>query len=337
MFLAPLNYDRYFKKVFSDTAIAQRFLEDFLEIRISSLELLPQRYQVTDDAAVVEFDFRCQIENSYVIIDMQQWYKPDIVQRFYLYHALNTGLQLERLPKEQFVLEHSKRIKKTTDYQALEPVITLIWMADDTLRFQENYVAYTMTPELVVEFLRNDRLWKKPEIQQLLHERERVLAIIENESKNLDFLSTNRLIFAFQKNIVNNRQSVHYDRWFRFAEKTKNMNNTPKDFVEFQEDAIFAEIMRRLNKDGLTDDDLRYIEHEQETWEEVNRLEQGYYNNGLRDGRRKGERIGEQRGKANLSRQIVMRMSKKNKTPDEISDLTGLPVERIREILQEIV
>ena len=40
MYLAPLNYDRYFKKVFSDERIAKRFLEDFLGVTIASLEEL---------------------------------------------------------------------------------------------------------------------------------------------------------------------------------------------------------------------------------------------------------------------------------------------------------
>jgi hypothetical protein len=32
MYRAPLNYDRFFKKVFGNKKIAQRFLEDFLDI-----------------------------------------------------------------------------------------------------------------------------------------------------------------------------------------------------------------------------------------------------------------------------------------------------------------
>ena len=31
MFLAPLNYDKYFNKVFSNERISKRFLEDFQE------------------------------------------------------------------------------------------------------------------------------------------------------------------------------------------------------------------------------------------------------------------------------------------------------------------
>ncbi len=115
MYLAPLNYDRYFKKVFSETRIAQQFLEDFLEVTIERPEMLPKQKYVTDDAAYVEFDFRCKIAGASVIIDMQQWYKPDIIQRLYLYHALNTGLQLEDLPKERLELLRGKTVKTVKD------------------------------------------------------------------------------------------------------------------------------------------------------------------------------------------------------------------------------
>lgn len=100
MFVAPLNYDRFFKKVFSDLNIAKAFLEDFLDIKIESITKLDNKHSVTDDATIVEFDYRCKIEGNYVIIDMQQWYKKDIVQRFYVYHSLNTVLQLEDMPSK---------------------------------------------------------------------------------------------------------------------------------------------------------------------------------------------------------------------------------------------
>ena len=151
MYVAPLNYDRYFKKVFSDERIATAFLQDFLDVEIESLEMLPVHSRVTDDAACVEFDFRCKIAGQYVIIDMQQWYKTDIVQRFYLYHALNSGLQLEDLPKKALHLESGKTLKSAKDDRKVEPVITFIWMVDDSLDFTENDVSYIMTPELVPE------------------------------------------------------------------------------------------------------------------------------------------------------------------------------------------
>ena len=120
---------------------------------------------------------------------MQQWYKPDLVQRFYLYHALNSGLQLEQLPKERFIIDRlTRKLKKVRDYRALEPVLTLIWLVDDTLRFNENYVAYTMTPELVLEFIKNERLWHNPEIRDLLTERERVLKSSDESHQGLGFL-----------------------------------------------------------------------------------------------------------------------------------------------------
>jgi len=172
MFLAPLNYDKYFNKVFSNEKISKRFLEDFLETNIKEFEMLKGKHRVTDDAALVEFDFRCIIENSYVILDMQQWYKRDVTQRFYLYHALNTGLQLEELPNKRVLYDYSyQKTKKVKNYRALLPVLTLVWMADDTLDFKDDYAAYTMTPELVTEFIKKEKLWRKPGIIEILKER----------------------------------------------------------------------------------------------------------------------------------------------------------------------
>lgn len=131
---------------------------------------------------------------------MQQWYKPDIVQRFFLYHALNTGLQLEELPLKRIDIPGTRKTakhKKGKDYRLLEPVYTLIWMVVDTLKFNLDYVSYLMAPEILVDFIKNDRLWRKPEIKQLLEERKKVLEVVDADSKNLDFLPKNRLIFMF--------------------------------------------------------------------------------------------------------------------------------------------
>lgn len=83
MYLVPLNYYKYFKKVFSDLNTAKHFLEDFFEVSIETIELLTVHHKVTNDPVTVEFDFRCKIDSHFVIIDMQQWYKPDVVHRFY--------------------------------------------------------------------------------------------------------------------------------------------------------------------------------------------------------------------------------------------------------------
>ncbi|MGE5341242.1 MAG: hypothetical protein ACM3SY_07145, partial [Candidatus Omnitrophota bacterium] len=199
MFLAPLNYDRYFKKCFSDPDIAKKFLEDFLDETIEEFEMLNGQHRITDDATLVEFDYRCKIKGAYVIIDMQQWYKRDIGQRFYLYHAINTGLQLEKLPERNLIMDRlTQKLKKVKDYRALEPVLTLIWMVDDTLGFKENYVSYCMTPELVVDFVQNDKLWRKPDFVELLKTRTSILGVLHNKRKGMPFLSMNRLIFLLQ-------------------------------------------------------------------------------------------------------------------------------------------
>lgn len=305
MYLAPLNYDRFFRKVFSDPEIARRFLEDFLGVTIDSIEILKDRHAVTDDASFVEFDFRCRTEDGYVIIDMQQWYKADVGQRFYLYHALNTGLQLEELPKRRIVLDKAtKKIVKVKDYRLLEPVCTLIWMVDDTLGFRDDYVTYRMTPETVSGFVRNEKLWNRPDIAKIMARRSEALKIMANRAKNLGFLSLNRLIFAFQKNIVKNRKMEKYVRWFDFAEKTKNRENSPEDFEEFGGIEPFDEMMRRLDRTVLTEEDLSYIEREREAWEEVRRFVGEHYNEGMRQGREEGLKEGELKGQIKALREL---------------------------------
>jgi len=325
MYLAPLNYDRYFKKVFADTRIAKRFLEDFLNVTIDSLEPLPLHQRVTDEAAIVEFDYRCKIGDGYVIVDMQQWYKSDIVQRFYLYHALNTGLQLEKLPHERIWLDQpTRKTRKGLDYAALEPALTLVWLVDETLHFTENYVTYTMAPELVLEFVQNEKLWHKPEILELLRERERVLKVATNRTKQLDFLQQNRLIFLLQKNIVKQGHGEQYEKWFRFAERSRNHENEEGDFEEFRGDEIFEEMMRRLNKSMLTNEDWSYIEDEAESWREVERWERGYYESGKRDGRREGRAEGHAAGQLEGKRETARKMLAKGFSIAEVVELTGL-------------
>jgi len=49
MYLAPLNYDRFFRKVFKQNFIAQRFIEDFLDVKIESITHLEDKVRFTDD------------------------------------------------------------------------------------------------------------------------------------------------------------------------------------------------------------------------------------------------------------------------------------------------
>ena len=270
MYLAPLNYDRFFKKVFSDTDIAKKFLEDFLNETITEIEQLGDKHRVTDDAAIVEFDYRCKIKGKYIIIDMQQWYKPDVVKRFYLYHSLNTGLQLETLGTK-FVVDSSdvlsdKKIQK--NYERVDPVYTLIWMVDDNLHYEGDYAEFSLQHQSVSNFIKDEELWFNADINEISSRRTEISEITDNKYKNINFLSENKLVFMFQKNIVsnikNNKINEKYSRWFEFAIKTRDGNNSIEDFREYAKDTIFKEVIRRLKKDDLNEDDIEYLESEDE-------------------------------------------------------------------------
>ena len=205
MYLAPLNYNRFFQKVFADLKIAKKFLEDFLDIEIEEIEGLPAKQKITDDASFVEFDFRCKSNGNYFIVDMQQWNKKHVVKRFYLYSNLNTALQLEHLPKKDLTEKEAKIAYDEKVYAALVPAITIIWMSTESLGFEEDYISYALFPEQTVEFLRNEVLWRTNDVKKISAERKKVLTLLNNKTKSLDFLAQNRLIFAFQKNIVKNK------------------------------------------------------------------------------------------------------------------------------------
>lgn len=85
------------------------------------------------------------------------------------------------------------------------------------------------------------------------------MKILENKTKRLDFLAENRLIYAFQPNIVANRQNEKYARWFKFAAITKNPENTKSDFESFENQPIFNRIMEKLKVNTLEKDDFEYI------------------------------------------------------------------------------
>lgn len=274
MYLAPLNYDRFFKKVFSHTHIAKAFLEDFLDVKIEEITLLERSHLLTNKSTKFEVDFRCKIAGSYIIVDMQQWYKPDVVKRFYVYHCAATALQLEDLPEKKVSNTKDKRAKDI-DYRKVEPVLTLIWMVDDSLLFKENFTAYTSSPESALDFIHNTELWEKNDLDLLLLQRQIVLKALDNRHKDLDFLQKNRLIFMFQNNIVNDTKFTKYKRWFEFAEKTRNKHNDADDFKDFKNEAIFKEMMGIILENALDADDLKYIETEDENLELLNRFLEG--------------------------------------------------------------
>lgn len=332
MYLAPLNYDRYFKKVFSDQNIAKRFLEDFFDVTIQEIEILKLNHKITDDAVAVEFDFRCKIDDQMVIIDMQQWYKPDVVHRFYTYHCISTALQLEQLPLKSIALEGDKE-RKVKDYNEVIPVITLVWMVDDNFGFKEDSVAYTMTPEVVSELIQNHLLWKNDNITDLLKGREAALSQLNNKTRRLDFLRKNRLIYAFQKNIVKNAKEKdskyhRYLDWFELAEKTRNKLNQKSDFLKYAEDEIFAELIRRINRESLTEEDFDYIDDYELFTERVKRFEHGILQDGIDMGIEKGIDMGIEKGLLLTAENSI----RAGLSDEIIQQITQLPEETIRAI-----
>jgi hypothetical protein len=257
MFVVSLNLDVFFKKVFSNKNIAKNFLQDFFGVRITEIKLLKTDVKVTDDATIVRFDYRCKINGKYVIIEMQQKYKTDVNKRFYLYHCLGTALQLETL-KPKVITQLNGKTYTEKNYGGLEPVITLIWMVDDNLNFTDDFIAFTTLPETAKDFIANEDLWHQP-LDLILKEREKTLKILNNGTKDLDFFSQNRLIYAFQRNIVANNRLSEYFKWFNLAHKSSNIKNTEEDFSQFNDDEVMAEVIKRIKKDQLGPKEYKFV------------------------------------------------------------------------------
>lgn len=332
MYLAPLNYDRYFKKVFSDLEISKQFLSDFLDVEIQSIEMLDNVHKLTDKTVFVEFDFRCKIDGKYVIIDMQQWYKSDIVKRFYVYHSANTVLQLEHLLfKENAYMPEDVLEKKRArgySYHTIEPVITLIWMVDDTLGFKDDYMTYSTYPKNLADFILKDDIWNSGNIDNLLQERAALVKNLQNKTKNLDFLQENHITYLFQKNIIKNKNYGKYVRWFDFAEKTGKKDNTQADFQEFLQDKTFLAIIRRINKEVLQEDDFGYIRTQEERQEERERWAREEREQMLPELREIAKEEAKQELLYNLARQMLV----KGETPEKIAAYTGLSIEEINDL-----
>jgi hypothetical protein len=258
MYIAPLNLDLFFKKVFSNKRIAKRFLECLLGITITEIKLLSVESKMTDDAVTVKFDFRCKINGHYVIIEMQQKYKIDVVKRFYLYHCVSTALQLETLKPIKVVKPNGETYMEK-NYSGLEPVITLIWMVDDMLGFEDDYIAFTTLPEAAKDFISNADLWEQP-LDKILEERKKTLKILDNKTKGLDFFTQNRLIYVLQKNILKNqRVGLPYFKYFDFANISRNKDNKEEDFLKYKDDKDMVEFINRLRKDKLTSEEFKYV------------------------------------------------------------------------------
>ncbi len=257
MYLVSLNIDLLSKKVFSNLHIAKSFLEDFLGIEITEITLLGIEHKLSDDSVIVKFDYRCKINGEYIIIEMQQRYKKDVNKRFYLYHCVGTVLQLETLKPITITRPNGKTYKEK-DYSGLDPVTTVIWMVDDTLNFEDDFIVFTTLPEATKDFIADESLWSQP-LETILAARDKTLKILNNKTKDLDFFQKNRIIHIFQDNIAKNKQIKPYSKWCVLAKKSKNPNNVESDFEEFKKDKIMVEVIRRLEKNTLDAYESDYI------------------------------------------------------------------------------
>jgi hypothetical protein len=254
MYLAPLNSDAGFKKVFADPEIAKAFLEALLGVIIEEITLIETDHKVTNAASLVKFDFRCKINGQYVIIEMQQAHKTDVIKRFYIYHCLNTCLQLEKI-KDMIVKDAKGDEHRIRNYNELDPVITIIWMVMDTFGFKEDFMEYNTWPKPVIDFIKDDALWGQKK-ETILAVRETLVKMLDKKQRGVDFMQQNRIIYLFQPNIVENHLNKPYSIWFEFAEKTRQKENQVADFQPYLDNSIFLQIMERLATVQIEPEDL---------------------------------------------------------------------------------
>jgi len=279
---------------------------------------------------------------------MQQWYKPDVVQRFYVYHTANTVLQLEDMKTKILPIPNNSNIKETKkaieirDFRLIEPVLTIIWMVSDNLGFNKDYVSYKLLPETISEFIKNSTIWNETSVKELLDQRDEILTLIDNTSKDIDFLPKNKLIFIFQNNIVENFEKAKsenkgkpskYSRWFDFAQKTLKKDNSKKDFIEYEKDPLFKEIMRRLDQSELTREDLQYITDQRIMWEKIGKYGKDFFDDGKKVGMVKGEKLGIKKGKIQEKLKIAKEMLKDGFSIDKIQQYTRLTNEEIQKLI----
>jgi Trp operon repressor len=257
-YLVSLNKDAAFKKVFGNKYIAKAFLEDMLNIKIQSIELLERDNKITDAASVVRFDFRCRIDDQDVIIEVQQDNFNYLVKRFYLYHCLSTSLQLEVIKDRMYTDPLTGKEHHVKRYAELRPVITIIWMAEHNWGFKEDFIEFNLYPKLLADFIEDDAIWNQDK-ESLLNLRNELLHYLKKSDYNLDFHAENRLIYVFQTNVVKNKRNQKYAQWFEFAQKTRNVDNKAADFEPYIHNSIFSDMIQRLCTEWMEPQELRQM------------------------------------------------------------------------------
>ena len=132
-------------------------------------------------------------------------------------------------------------------------------MVNDSLGFSDDYVSYSSLPDALALFIRNNTLWQSADKKMLTNERNKLLKLLDNNTKNLNFMQENKLIYAFQKNIVKNAKYTKYYEWFEFAERSLKKDNTEADFEKYNNRDVFLEMMHRLKAGTMTNEDADLI------------------------------------------------------------------------------
>jgi hypothetical protein len=122
--------------------------------------------------------------------------------------------------------------------------------------------------------------------------------------------------------------SEKYHKWFRFVEKTRYKENESADFDEFKKDEVFLDIMRLISKEEMNSEDLKYLESEELSLEEIERYNEGVRNEGRKEGEKigekRGERKGEKKGRRAQAEFIATQMIKAGESDDKIMLYTEL-------------
>lgn len=106
----------------------------------------------------------------------------------------------------------------------------------------------------------------------------------------------------------------------------KTKKNQKSDFEKFENDELFSDLMRRIGKEILTEDDFSYIVNYEEYTERVKRYDRGIFKEGEKIGMEKGIHETVKNGiLAGLSNEVIKLMTK----------LTDEQIDSIREELKK--
>jgi predicted transposase/invertase (TIGR01784 family) len=131
-----------------------------------------------------------------------------------------------------------------------------------------------------------------------------------------------------------------YVRWFRFAEKSRNIDNKKEDFDGFLDDKIFEEMIDRLCQDALEEQDFEYITDYETFREENKRYHDGIRREALLDGREEGLEEGREEGREEGDYKRKVKVAEKcllkKMSIEETMEISELSFEEVTAIAQRL-